>query len=55
MARASDASLMGDTVNDRAEAAATIINSMLAQYDGGHVQTGIRTSQADMIAIIAPR
>ena len=51
--RAFDVSLLGDTVDERVDAVATVINSMLAQYDDGQVQTGIRTFQADILSIIA--
>ena len=51
--RALDVSLLGDTLDDRVAADATVINSMLAQYDEGQVQTGIRTSQADVLSLIA--
>ena len=51
--RAFDVSLLGDTVDERVDAVATVINSMLAQYDDGQVQTGIRTFPADILSIIA--
>ena len=51
--RALDISLLGETIEDRADVAATIINNMLAQYDDGKVQTGARTFQADIFTMIA--